>query len=151
MFVFVFIVTEADSKLTSNPSPSENVLAALPIKENFERTRDGVSQQITAMEERLSRMKNASRVFNFAMRFLGNGSTVFKPFTSDINSDYVEFDFKTNNSRGGIVYVIISKTDLVSVYEKCYQHHKGIVSEKCPNCLEIVMYPCPCIKICISF
>ncbi len=114
----MFIVTEAESKVNGNPSPSGNVLAALPIKENFEQTRGGVSQQITTLEERISRMQNASRVFNFAMRFLGNGSTVFKPskkFQLNSMSDYVEFDFKTNSSRGGMIYVITSKTDLVSV------------------------------------
>ena len=119
----MLIVTEADSKLNSNPSPSENVLAALPIKDNFEKTRDGVSQRIIAMEQKLSRMKNSSRVFNFAMRFLGNGSTVFKPSTKFPHiSDYVEFDFKTNSSRGGMVYVIMSKTDLVSVRKRRKRH-----------------------------
>ena len=94
------------------------MLAALPIKENFEQTRDGVSQRIAALEEKLSNMQNASRIFNFAMRFLGNGSTVYKPsqvFQLNSISDYVQFDFKTNSSRGGVIYVITSKTDLVSL------------------------------------
>ena len=72
------------------------------------------------MEKRISRMQNASRIFNFAMRFLGNGSTVFKPsktFLLNSLSDYVEFDFKTNSSRGGMIYVVTSKDDLVSVCE----------------------------------
>ena len=73
------------------------------------------------MEKRISRMQNASRIFNFAMRFLGNGSTVFKPsktFLLNSLSDYVEFDFKTNSSRGGMIYVVTSKDDLVSVCVK---------------------------------
>ena len=70
------------------------------------------------MEERVARMQNASKMFNFAMKFFGNGSTVFKPsksFLLNTLSDYVEFDFKTNSSKGGMVYVVTSKNDLVSV------------------------------------
>lgn len=117
--------------MNGKPSPSENVLAALPIKQNFEQTRDGVSRRIGALEEKISRMQNASRVFNFAMRFVGNGSTVYTPskeFRLNKKSDYVTFDFKTNISRGGMFYVVTSKSDLVSILSYCIVLYYAAVS-----------------------
>lgn len=108
-------ITNAESKLNASPNPSENVLAALPIQENFEQTRDGVSRRMTLLEEKVVHLMNASRTFNFAMRFIGDGAVVFTPSESFLQnklSDEIIFDFKTNTSKGGMIYVITSRNDL---------------------------------------
>lgn len=111
-------VTKAEAKLNTSPNPSGNVLAALPIHESFEQTRDSVSRRISILEEKVIRIMNVSTTFNFAMRFMGDGAVLFTPselFLKNKLSDEIIFDFKTNTSKGGIIYIVTSRLDLVSL------------------------------------
>ena len=52
------------------------------------------------------------------MRFMGDGAVLFTPselFLKNKLSDEIIFDFKTNTSKGGIIYIVTSRLDLVSL------------------------------------